>query len=361
MRTLRILYVITELFPGGAEKKLFDLITGMRERHDIRVTCLYGAGRIAEDLQELGVDVACIEFDTPFRFYRLKRLFSLIRSFQPDIVHTILFHANIAGRIAAKAAGVPVIISSIEVTERERAYHLFFDRWTNFLIDKEICVAKAVKRFTVENAGIPEHKLVVIPNCVEAGDYEVKPLPNGPPQVTFAGRLHRQKGLDILLQAARLVLKEEPETVFNIAGEGPEKKNLEELAVKEGVGENVRFLGFVEDVGKLLGDSRMLVLSSRWEGLPIIILEAMACGRPIAAPDVSGCAEAVEDGKTGLLTAPGNPEALSRAILEILRDPERAAAMGKEGRASVEKNFSVSKMVNTTEELYRTCVESIHT
>ena len=201
---------------------------------------------------------------------------------------------------------------------------------------------------------------MVSPKVVAAAHYGVRPFPSGPPQVTFEGRRQRQKGLDILLQAARLVLKEEPETVFNIAGEGPEKENLKELAVKEGVGENVRFLGFVEDVGKLLGDSRMLVLSSRWEGLPIIILEAMACGRPIAAPDVSGCAEAVEDGRTGLLTAPGNPEALSRAILEILRDPERAAAMGKEGRASVEKNFSVSKMVNTTEELYRPWVESIH-
>lgn len=361
MEKSRILYVITELFPGGAEKKLLDLVTGMKERHDVRVACLHGAGQIAEDLLALGVNVTCIGFNSLFRFYRLKDLFSLIRAFQPDVVHTILFHANIAGRLMARAAGIPVIISSIEVTEREKTSHLFFDRRTNFLVDKEICVAEAVKRFTVEKAGIPEHKLVVIPNCVEAADYEVEPFPDGPPQVTFVGRLHWQKGLDILLRAARYVLEQEPDTIFNIAGKGPEKAQLQELAVKEGVGEHIRFPGFVEDVGRLLGDSRMLVLSSRWEGLPIVILEAMACGRPIVAPDVSGCAEAVEDGKTGILVPAEDPEALSHAILELLRDPQRAAAMGKEGRASVERNFSVSKMVNATEELYRTCVEFTRT
>ena len=118
----------------------------------------------------------------------------------------------------------------------------------------------------------------------------------------------------------------------------------------------INFIGYVaqegDDLPLLYNGAECFVYPSFSEGWTSPPLEAMACGRPVIAPDVSGCAEAVEDGKTGLLIPQGDPEALSCAILEILRDSKRAAEMGLEGRSSAEKNFSVSKMVDATESLY---------
>lgn len=355
MKELSILYVITELFRGGAEKNLCYLARALREKYRVGVVCLYGEGRIAEELREAGVDVRCIEFRRPWQLYRIRRLIKHIREFQPDILHTFLFHANIVGRYAGWRSGVPVVISSVRVAERERRYHLTVDRWTNGLVDMEVCVSKAVERFTTEEAGIPESKLAVIPNGIDVSAYEIEPFPGGQPVVTFVGRLHAQKGVDILIRAAGKILRNIPGTTFSIVGEGPEKKALRNLAAREGVSEHIRFTGFVGNVGRVLAASHLLVLPSRWEGMPNVALEAMACARPVVASNVDGCSELVADGKTGLLISPEDPDALADAVLEILQSPERAKAMGQAGRSRVEKEFGVSKMANAYEELYEKC------
>lgn len=350
-----ILYVITELFKGGAEKNLCCLAKALQGEYRLSVVCLYGKGRIAEELGSAGVDVRCIELRRSWHFYRIRRLIKHIREFQPDILHTFLFHANIAGRYAGWRAGVPVVISSVRVAERERGYHLTVDRWTSGLVDVEVCVSEAVRRFTMEEAGIPESKLTVIPNGIDVSEYGTGPSPSGAPVVTFVGRLHTQKGVDILIRAARTILRDNPKTTFNIVGEGPEKKALKDLAAREDVSERIRFTGFVADVGNVLAASHLLVLPSRWEGMPNAVLEAMACARPVVASNVDGCSEVVDDGKTGLLVPPEDPDALADAVLEILRDPERARNMGQAGRSRAETEFTVSKMVNAYKELYERC------
>ncbi len=173
--------------------------------------------------------------------------------------------------------------------------------------------------------------------------------------MTFVGRLHAQNGIDILIRAAGRILRDAPGTTFNIVGEGPEKKVLRNLAAREGVSEHIRFTGFVGNVGNVLAASHLLVLPSRWEGMPNVVLEAMACGRPVVASNVDGCSEVVEDGETGRLVPPEDPDALAEAVLEILQNPERAKAMGQAGRSRAETDFSVSKMVNAYEELYEKC------
>jgi glycosyltransferase involved in cell wall biosynthesis len=358
MGKLGVLYVITELYRGGAEKNLSYLVRSVQENHRVTVVCLYGDGEVAGELRDAGVDVRCLGFRKAWQFYRIRRLARMMREFEPDIVHTFLIHANIAGRIAARLAGVPATISSVRVAERQRRRHLVMDRWTNNLVAVEVCNSEAVKRFMVEEARVPEEKLVVIPNGIEASDYEVTSLPEGAPVVAFVGRLHVQKGVDVLIRAAGRVVERVPGATFRIAGDGPERKGLEDMAGREGVGERMEFLGAVDDVREVLAGSRVLVLPSRWEGMPNAALEAMACGRPVVASDVDGCAEVVVDGESGRLVPPEDEEALADAIVEVIGDRQAAERMGRAGRERVERDFTVARMVSAYKELYERCAGS---
>jgi len=361
MSELGIFYVITELYRGGAEKNLSYLVRSVRERHRVKLVCLYGDGEVAGELRDAGIEVECLGFRRAWQFYKVRSLARMMRGFAPDIVHTFLIHANIAGRIAARLARVPVTLSSVRVAERERRRHLLMDRWTNGLVTLEVCNSEAVKRFMADEAGIPSDRMRVIPNGIEVSGCGAGPLPEWPPVVTFVGRLHEQKGVDVLIRAAARVLKEVPEAVFRIVGDGPKRAELEALTGQEDVAGSVRFEGYVGDVPGVLAASSLLVLPSRWEGMPNAVLEAMACGRPVVCSGVDGCGEVVADGETGLLVPPGDDAALAEAIVTVVKDRERASQMGRAGRERVEKHFTVPAMVDAYEELYRECAESTRT
>ncbi len=357
---MKILYVITELHRGGAEKNLFYLACALKDKHDIRVACLYGDGVVADDLKAEGITVDCIDFDHILSLNRLKGLVKLMRQFQPDLVHTFLFHANIAGRYAARKADIPAtVISSVRVAERGRRWHLLLDRLTSGMIDAEVCVSESVREFTEKKAGIDPAKLHTITNAIDAAAYTASPLPEGKRIITYIGRLHKQKGVDVLLHAATGILAEIPNVFIRIVGDGPEKSHLEHLSRYQRIVENkTEFIDFSDDVPGILAESTLLVLPSRWEGMPNIIMEAMACARPVVATNVDGNAELVRDGKTGLLVPPEEPRALCDAIVRLLRNRDLAEEMGRAGRARIEEHFSIEKMVTAYGELYGKCAES---
>ncbi|MEW6399961.1 MAG: glycosyltransferase, partial [Bacillota bacterium] len=172
-------------------------------------------------------------------------------------------------------------------------------------------------------------------------------------RVGTAARLTYQKGLDILMEAAARVLAGEPRARFVIGGEGPERPRLEEMIRAHGLEGRVTLAGFVQDVPAFLAGLDIYVLSSRYEGLPLAILEAMAAALPVVAADVGGVAEAVVDGLTGLLVPPGDAAALAAAILALLRDPERVRSLGRTGRERVEAQFDAELMAARVVGVYR--------
>jgi len=165
--------------------------------------------------------------------------------------------------------------------------------------------------------------------------------------------LHNQKGHRILLKALPLILPEAPRTRVLFCGEGGEAAYLRKITADMGLGDQVRFLGLVENAAQILPHIDILVLPSLWEGMPHVVLEAMAAGRPVVASKIEGIDELVVDGKTGLLFSPGDPRSLAAALLKLITNRELARNMGDAAREHVMKSFQLKKTVQATVHLYQ--------
>ena len=251
---------------------------------------------------------------------------------------------------AAWLAGVPVAIQTRHGRHPDmtRGAAILF-RATARLADQIVCVSDDVARLS-RSEGIPQSKIRTIRNGVDLSRFSyVGPRSDGP--AVMVGRLTPMKDVPTLLHAVALVVKQEPSFRLEIAGGGECSEDLGDLARHLQLGDCVRFLGEVRDVPELLARSRLLVLSSRSEGTPLVLLEAMARGLPVVATRVGGCAEAVTH-EAGLLVPPQDPSALAAALLTIWRDPAAATAMGVAGRRHVEFAYGARQMVLEYESLY---------
>ena len=375
MARVKIALCITDLDVGGAEQSLVALATRLdRARFTPTVYCLgpkplgseasclppLEAGQV--EVQFLG---ACGVAAFPRVVGQLKRHFLLK---QPDLVQTFLFHANVVGRIAARRAGVPRVVCGVRVAERKSRWHLWVDRLTARNVDRYVCVSQAVARFSIEEAGLPADRMTVIPNGVDVDRYPASDpidpgtlgIGSGRRFVTFVGRLEPQKGLRWLIQSAPNWLARVPDCDLLVVGRGPEQKRLERLCVEMGIAGRVHWAGWRNDVPQILAASSILVLPSRWEGMPNTVLEAMAEARPVVATSVGGAPELVISGKpnqpapgeTGIIVLPESPDLLGIAMASLLGDGDRRKAMGEAAKTRVAEKFSIEKMVNRYMELY---------
>lgn len=356
----QIFYLITELDVGGAEKMLCELASRLdRERFVPTVGCLTGRGPMADRLKAAGVEVVFIElrgwWDLP-GFLRLRRE---LRARRPHTLHCFLFHANLAGRLTAVGLKIRQVIGSVRVEEPRRS-HLWMERLTNPLVDVLTCVSDSARQYMHRHAGIALDKMVVVPNCVnpERCDMPVSRVPaewNIPdevPVIASVGRVDEQKDPVMLLNAAAIVLREVKDAVFVFAGHGPLLERCRAHAKELGIERSIRWIGWIPDVRPLLARMDVLALASRWEGMPNVALEAMACRKAVVATAVGGTPEVVVHDQTGLLVPPGDSDAMAAALIRVLRDSALRAEMGRRGRARVEQEFTVSQMVDRNQRLY---------
>jgi len=223
--------------------------------------------------------------------------------------------------------------------------------------DRVIAVSHAVRQHALR-LGYPAARIQVIPNGVDLDTFRPPPreaVRAGRPRVAFVGRLLFNKGPQYLVAAAPLVLARHPTTEFVIIGDGPLRPRLEHTIARQGLSHAFRFLGTRRDVPALLADPTLslLVRPSLSEGLPLTVLEAMACGLPVVATPVGGTAEVVRDDETGYLVPPRAVEPLAAAICRLLDDPVHARALGANGRALVEREYSWERITEQTVALYQ--------
>jgi glycosyltransferase involved in cell wall biosynthesis len=287
----------------------------------------------------------------------------VVREFQPDILHTWLPTANTLGRVAGIAAGVPVLIAS------ERARDSWKGRvWrkTDRILAKRtariITNANAVRQFLVSQIGLPAEKLRVVRNGLDFGEFDAAsarglsdPLPDaeGRLVVGTVGRLEEQKGTVYLLEAFARLPRDLTQARLWIVGDGPEGKELRIRAARLGVEERVCFMGVRRDVPALMDRFDLFVLPSLWEGLPNVVIEAMAARRAVVATNVDGTPEAVGHGWTGLLVPPASPGALAQAMERLLREPALRQKFGAAGRRKAEEQFGLARMIAETQDVYR--------
>lgn len=326
-----IAFCITELDDGGAERALVRVATGLHRRgRRVTVVALSGNGPLTDRLNDEGIEVTSLGLTKWNAAVALARLVRRWRRDRPDVVQTFLFHANIFGRIAARLAGVPSVCSGIRVAERRGGVRLLVDRLTDRLVDRHVCVSRSVADDAIARGGLPARKVVVIPNGVDCDSFrnaepisaEELGLPSGTPFILWAGRLDPQKHPELAIEAFAALPPEFSETKLLMAGEGALRGGLAELIESRGLGDRVRLLGRRDDLPRLYRAARLFLLTSRWEGMPNVLLEAMAAGCPVVATDVEGVRELLGDDERGLIVGKATGSEVAARIADSLREDD---------------------------------------
>ena len=349
MSVISVLQVLPEVDPGGAERVVLMVARHVpRERFAVSVAALDGRGPLGEEFRKLGCTVHDLGLRGRWSFGAARRLRRLIREVRPAIVHSHLLRAHLAtawalrgfasgGRHRQTAAPedpdvcwAPAWVAT-EHQADPRGWALRVLRWAARRAAVVTAVSEGVRQHLIAH-GFQAEKVVTIPNGVEVGPIEAATaiprrelgLPDDARVAIFVGRLARQKGLDVLLRAMAEIACDPPALHLLAVGEGPDRAKLERLARRLGLAERVHFLGRRGDVPRLLKSADLCVIPSRWEGLSLVLLEAMAAGVPMVATRVAGSEEVIEHEKNGLLVPPKDARAMADAMRGVLDDPRRA-------------------------------------
>jgi glycosyltransferase involved in cell wall biosynthesis len=361
--SLGIVHVAKVAGISGSENHLLLLLPDLRERgHDVRLVMLHegepGAEELAVRLQREGVPVERLRMRLaldPLAFARVARS---IRRRRPDVVHTHLVHADFHGLPAGRVARAPLLVSTKHGFNPFRGGRGFAaaDRAVARLADVHVAISHGLARYLAESEGFDEDAFEIVHYGIVPG-----PPPAGPPaepRLAIVGRLIPIKGHDVLLAALARVREELPQATLEIAGDGPLDAELRATVAQLGLTDAVSFLGRVAPAAPVFERAAVVVVPTRGAGFGMVALVAMERGRAVVASDVGGLPEIVEDGVTGIVVQPDDAEALAAALLELLRDPARAAAMGAAGRDRALAAFSQDRCTDRVEELYRAAQET---
>lgn len=324
------------------------------------VTLACTVGKFRDEIAASGAEVLHLPIERRVRplqdLASFLDLLYLIRRIQPDVVHTHTSKAGFLGRLAARIAGVPLIVHTIhELPENaakstlQKGVYWFLEfvaaRWAHHLVTVSEPNQKQIlseflcgaKKLTLIREGLDLAGYV--PQRTAAQVRQDLGIPADAPLVGCVARLEPAKGYEDLLEAFRQVLAQEPEARLVIVGEGYQRQDLAALTARLGLETRVLFTGWRDDMIDLLAAFDVFALASHYEGLGIAILEAMALRRPVVCTAVGGVLDVVQDGETGYLVPSREPAAMASRLVELLRDPERRAAFGEAGRKRVEEHF----------------------
>lgn len=360
---IRLALVITELEVGGAENCLANLAAGLdRQRFAPQVYSLAprpAAGRdaLVRRLEQANVPTHFLGLRSKWQVLRgVSRLAQMLARQDAEIVQAFLFHANVVGSLAARRAHAKALCLGIRVADPHRMRH-WVERFAGRAADRVVCVSASVRDFCRDVARFPAEKLLVVPNGVELERFaNVPPLTAdelgiaaGRKLLLFVGRLDRQKGLDWLLPGLPALLDELGTHDLLVAGDGPARDELVELAGGDG---RIHFLGRRDDVPRLLATADLLLLPSRYEGMPNVVLEAMAAGRPVVATQAEGVLELLGAGARSQTAARGDLPGFLGRIRELAGSAALAADLGKANRERAATAFSLAAMARAYEDLY---------
>jgi glycosyltransferase involved in cell wall biosynthesis len=370
-RPARVLHVLSGCTVGGCEQHVLSLLERLnRERFEPWLACFEAepdeAAPMLPKFRAAGVrtiDLRARKRTDPAALWRFGQL---LRRGRFDIVHTHSFRTELGSVLWSRLPGLASIVvrtvhnvDEFYVSPRYSA----LTRLSAHGLDRIVAISDAVAEYLRREAALPDEKLVRIHYGIDPSPFRPdlpppsrRPLgdPLRRPTLGMVARLAPQKGHRVLLDALPAIRSAFPDVYARLVGheELSTAAELHAYAVERGVDDLVWFEGFRADVAQVMADLDVFVLPSLWEGFGLVLLEAMAAGRPVVASAVGPIPEIVVDGVTGLLVPPGDPAALAEAIVRLLGDPELAAALGRAGRARVERELRVDTMVARTESLY---------
>jgi glycosyltransferase involved in cell wall biosynthesis len=359
-RRPRLLLLITLAEIGGAQSYVIALLPTVSERFKVTVAA-HGTGPLCDAARAAGVGYAPLRHvRRPLNPWRdllgLIELVRLMRRQRPEIVHASSSKAGILGRLAAWLAGVPIRIFTVHGWAfaaysgvAGRLYRLA-ERAVGPLTTATICVAEYERRAGIAAGACRLERTVVIPNAVDVAAFGRRGSGGCVAELVSVGRLRAPKDFITL---ARALARLQPGSFRSLLiGDGPDRPAIEAELARLGLSDNVRLLGDRRDVPELLAKADVFVCSSRSEGMPVSILEAMAAGLPVVASAVGGVPEIVDDGRTGLLVAPGAVAPLTDALARLLDDRAARERMGRAGRELALARFDLPRFRQAHLDLY---------
>jgi sugar transferase (PEP-CTERM/EpsH1 system associated) len=353
---------VPELSLGGMEQGVVTLLNGLRPEQVAGSVCSFGAGidSITERLHRR-VPVHVLgrrSGNDPMLVWRLIRL---LRREKPDIVHSHTWGTLCEGYLATRLARVRHFVHGEHGTLELRPRNLPIQRWVWGRADRVLSVSSKLADRMAEEVGFPHSRIQVVRNGADLTKFGIiartvarqsLEIPDTQFVIGTVGRLVPVKDQDTLLAALVYLRNAGVRCLALIAGEGPLRLGLETRARTLNLGSVLRFLGNRDDVDRVLAMLDVFVLTSVSEGLPNTILEAMASGLPVVSTNVGGVDELVENGKTGILVPPKNPEMLAAAVSTLARDPELRGRMGAEGQRKARAGFGLRRMLDEYQRFY---------
>jgi glycosyltransferase involved in cell wall biosynthesis len=357
----RIVLVVTLAEVGGAQSYVRDLLPGLVEELDVTVAA-WGPGPLREAAEGGGarfvelrhVRRALSPVHDPLGVLELTRLFQRVK---PDIVHLNSSKAGVLGRAAAAAARVPIRVFTVHgwgfkaFDGPARPAYLWADRLVRPLTSAFVCVSRSDLELGVQARTCAVERSIVIPNAVDVDAFRPADMNDGAAHAVSVGRLKAPKDFVTLVRA--LAYTDAAPLRLSIVGDGPDRELVEQEIAAAGVCDRVACVGESHDVPGVLSGADIFVLSSRSEGMPISLLEAMASSLPVVATRVGGVPEVVADGETGLLVPPGDARALGAALARLAGNPELRRRLGAAGRLRAEREFSLARFRERHLALYR--------
>ena len=334
---------------AGAERMVYDLVSCLRERYDVRVIAAGGGGALETEFKALGIELSVCPPGVS-TYQRLTYLWRELRAHRPDLLHTHVGGDVWAGIVARAQRFHPWITTAHNEDQDDPLVRHVLRRWAARACDHTVCVSEVVKKYTAREFRVPKERLSVIPNGIDLS--ATKPRLGGTyhdvPRLALIGRLTAQKGQETVLRALALIKRP---WKLDVYGDGPDRLRLERLVESVGIMPRVTFHGVVSDLQTRLTQSDLACFPSRWEGQGIALMEAAACGVPILASDLPVFREWFDDRAMRFVTM-GDVEAWAAAFREVLAQPQPALKRAALAQSIVQERGSRTAMAEQYANVY---------
>jgi glycosyltransferase involved in cell wall biosynthesis len=356
---MNILFLTTHANTGGITSYILTLGEALTKSGH-KVWVVSSGGDCVSRMEAAGMRHVTVNIRTkselhPKLLLSLPSVLHLIRDEKINIIHAQTRVTQVLGTWASRLSGV-AMVTTCHGFFRPRWFRKAFPCWGCAVI----AISKPVERHLNIDFEIPKNRIHLISNGIDLKRFVMtnKPMGSTPligintPLIGVIARLSNVKGLDVLIKAMPLILKEIPSANLMIAGQGPEETALKKLTQDLSLTNQVHFKSTVNQTRELLCTFDVFVMPSLMEGLGLSVMEAQACGIPVVASRVGGLVDLIEDGKSGYLVAVNDLGALANRIIEVLQNPQQSKIMAQEARSKIEQHFSAEKMLNQTLEVY---------
>ena len=367
---MRVCHVAMGDLWAGAEVQLLSLMRYLARLPGFECSViLFNEGRLAEELRKLPVSLTVISEQTFSPMGIAYRLAKALRKIRPDVVHTHKYKDSFIGTLVARSLGIPYVVRTVHglpepfmgLRNAKMVAYTAADRlMTGWFVDRVVAVSSDIEKVLIGMYG--SNRVSCIHNGIDLEAVRVTTsreafrrkwqIPEDAVVIGTVGRLVPVKGHAILLDATRILQASIGNVALVLVGDGPLRKDLEANAKRLGLEKSVIFAGQQDQSYDFMNMMDVFVLPSLHEGIPMVVLEALALQRPVVATRVGGIPEVIEHGQTGFLAEPSDASSLARLLQRLVEDLPMAVSIGKAGRTRVEEKFTARTMAGKTAELY---------